>query len=87
MYNLYWLHVFLPHVLLIYGCLAHDVFVVNFLSNSNLELKLVTIGLLKAIESSGATMVIKLWAFLNKFSFMEKNLHMLKMRAPTHNVV
>jgi hypothetical protein len=51
---------------------AHDVFVVNFLSNNNLELKHLTIGLFKAIETNGATMVVKLWVFFSKFSFMEK---------------
>jgi hypothetical protein len=51
---------------------AHDLFVVNFLSNNNLEFKHATIGLFKDIETSRATMVVKLWMFLSKFSFMEK---------------
>jgi hypothetical protein len=51
---------------------AHDVFVVNFPLNSNLELKHVTVGLFKAIETNGATMVIKLWAFLTSFPSWKK---------------
>ncbi len=51
---------------------AHDVFVVKFLSNNNLEFKHVTVGLFKAIETNGATMVVKLWAFLTSFPSWKK---------------
>jgi len=61
---------------------AHDVFVVNFLSNNNLELKHVMVGLLKATETNGATVVVKLWAVLNKFSFMEKLIAYVKDDGP-----
>lgn len=60
---------------------AHDVFVVNFLSKNNLELKHVTIGLFKAIEISGATM-IKLRALLNIFSFLENIIAYVKDEGP-----
>jgi hypothetical protein len=61
---------------------AHDVFAINFLSNNNLELKHVTASLFKAIETNGATMVVKLWVFFNKFAFMEKIIAYVKDEGP-----
>jgi hypothetical protein len=58
---------------------AHDVFamVVNFLY-TNWELKHITIGLFKAHDTSGGTMIIKLKQFLDKFSFTQKKLAYIK---------
>jgi hypothetical protein len=61
---------------------AHDVSIVNFLSNNNLELKHVTVGLFEAIETSGATMLVKLWALLNNFSFLENIIAYVKDEGP-----
>jgi hypothetical protein len=61
-----------------------DVFVVvmSFISN-DWDVKHVTIGLFEVLNTSSATMVLKLQELLDKYSFIQKILVLLRMKGPT----
>ncbi len=61
-----------------------DVFVivVSFIS-SDWEAKHVTIGLFEVLNTSSATMVLKLQELLDKYSLTQKILVLLRMKGPT----